>query len=77
MADERQVADTERLNSEWEGIQAHVKFGDQRDWEKAVRWVLVQVFGTEHGYLFDPMFHAKVSAAEQMIWRLQELHHNG
>lgn len=70
----------QKLNDEWTvHLQRVGSFGTPRDFNRAVLWVLVNVFGGDdiedamREYHYDPLFHTQVNTAAQMIERLSDL----
>lgn len=61
-----------QLNDQWNLWQFEVRVGNERAFPRALKWVLINSFGTDREYQFDPEFHARVEAAWQMINRLVE-----
>ena len=73
--------DLERVNNEWAALQERIRavaageLEDPHAFERAVRWVLINTFGDIAKFHFEPEFHGRVHAAEQMLERLRELEH--
>lgn len=68
------------MNDEWVLLLERVSKGTPTDFNRGVRWVLVNIFGGNdpeeavREYHYDPLFHAQVDTAGQMIERLADLH---
>lgn len=63
----------QRLNAEWTAILESFEHWPVHYRRRAVRWLLVTVFGTEEQYHLESTFHAQVTHAEQMIDALMSL----
>lgn len=64
-----------RIDREWQDLIAVMKANpdDPDVYRRAVRWVLVNGFGTKSQMLFDPIFAARVTVVEGALAKLNEL----